>query len=71
MEESLINNVQPEQELNNGQMPIDTTSIPTIAKPIVGCSASSFEPVSFGIEDWFIKRIGQWNDAEKEGFLKL
>jgi hypothetical protein len=41
MQQSSINNVQPEQELNNEQMPIDTTSSPTNAKPIVGCSASS------------------------------
>ena len=40
MEQSSINNVQPEQKLNNEQMTIDTTSSPTIAKPIVGCSAS-------------------------------
>lgn len=40
MEQSSITNVQPEQKLNEEQMPIDTTSSPTNAKPIVGCSAS-------------------------------
>lgn len=39
MEQSPINNVQPEQQQNSEQKPIDTTVSPTIAKPIVGCSA--------------------------------
>lgn len=43
MQQSQIYNVQPEQELNEGQMPIDTTSSPTSAKPNVGCSASKSE----------------------------
>ena len=45
MQQSPINNVQPEQELNNEQMPIDTTSSPTIAKPIVGSSAFASDPL--------------------------
>lgn len=32
---------------------------------------SRFEPIQFGIEDWFEKRINQWNEVEKDGFLKL
>lgn len=43
MQENSITNVHPEQELNEDQMPIDTTSSNTIAKPLVGCSASKSE----------------------------
>lgn len=38
MEQSKINNVQPEQHLSSDNQLIDTTSSPTNAKPIVGCS---------------------------------
>ncbi len=40
MEQSPINNVQPEQQLSSDLQPIDNSSSPNIAKPIVGCSAS-------------------------------